>query len=59
MPTTVLWPGHDPRFPIEWADRIDSFFSAVTLRRLPDAGHCSPLQAPADFAAAIAEAPAR
>jgi pimeloyl-ACP methyl ester carboxylesterase len=55
-PTTVLWPGHDPLFPIEWADRIDAFFSAVTLRRLPDAGHFSPLEAPADFAAAIGEA---
>jgi pimeloyl-ACP methyl ester carboxylesterase len=55
-PTTVLWPSHDPLFPIEWADRIDAFFSAVTLRRLPDAGHFSPLEAPADFAAAIGEA---
>jgi pimeloyl-ACP methyl ester carboxylesterase len=56
VPTSVLWPGHDPLFPIEWADRIDAFFSAVTLRRLPGAGHFSPLEAPADFAAAIAEA---
>ncbi|MFZ1993646.1 MAG: alpha/beta hydrolase, partial [Solirubrobacteraceae bacterium] len=56
VPTSVLWPAHDPLFPIEWADRIDGFFSAVTLRRLPDAGHFSPLEAPADFAAAIAEA---
>jgi pimeloyl-ACP methyl ester carboxylesterase len=56
VPTSVLWPAHDPLFPIEWADRIDAFFSAVTLRRLPDAGHFSPLEAPADFAAAIVEA---
>ena len=56
VPTSVLWPAHDPLFPIEWADRIDAFFSAVTLRRLPRAGHFSPLEAPADFAAAIAEA---
>jgi pimeloyl-ACP methyl ester carboxylesterase len=59
VPTTVLWPAHDPLFPIEWADRVDAFFSAVTLRRLPDAGHFSPLEAPADFAAAIAEALSR
>ncbi len=56
VPTTVLWPAHDPLFPIEWADRIDAFFSAVTLHRLPDAGHFSPLEAPAEFAAAIGAA---
>ena len=56
VPTTVLWPAHDPLFPIEWADRIDAFFSAATLHRLPDAGHFSPLEAPDVFAAAIAAA---
>ena len=56
VPTTVLWPAHDPLFPIEWADRIDAFFSAVTLHRLRDAGHFSPLEAPAHFAAAIGTA---
>jgi pimeloyl-ACP methyl ester carboxylesterase len=55
-PTTVLWPGHDPLFPVEWSDRIDAFFSAATVRALPDAGHFSPLEAPAEFAAAIAAA---
>ncbi len=55
-PTTVLWPGHDPLFPMEWSDRIDEFFSAARVRVLPDAGHFSPLEAPAEFAAAIAEA---
>ncbi len=55
-PTTVLWPGHDPLFPVQWSDRIDEFFSAATVRPLPDAGHFSPLEAPAEFAAAIAEA---
>ena len=57
VPTTVLWPAHDPLFPIEWADRIDAFFSA--RRRCtgsPDAGHFSPLEAPAEFAAAIGTA---
>jgi pimeloyl-ACP methyl ester carboxylesterase len=55
-PTTVLWPEHDPLFPLEWADRLDEFFSAVTLRRLPGAGHFSPLEAPDRFAEAIREA---
>jgi pimeloyl-ACP methyl ester carboxylesterase len=55
-PTTVLWPEHDPLFPLEWADRLDEFFSAVTLRRLPGAGHFSPLEAPDRLAEAILEA---
>jgi pimeloyl-ACP methyl ester carboxylesterase len=52
-PTTVLWPAHDPLFPAEWSDRVHAFFSAATLTRLPGAGHFSPLEAPAEFAAAI------
>jgi pimeloyl-ACP methyl ester carboxylesterase len=55
-PTTILWPGHDPLFPLEWSDRIDEFFSAATVRPLPDIGHFSPLEAPAEFAAAISAA---
>jgi pimeloyl-ACP methyl ester carboxylesterase len=55
-PTTVLWPEHDPLFPPQWADRLDEFFSAVTLQRLPDAGHFSPLEASDRFADAIHEA---
>jgi pimeloyl-ACP methyl ester carboxylesterase len=55
-PTTVLWPGQDPLFPLQWSDRVDEFFSAATVRALPAAGHFSPLEAPAEFAAAIAEA---
>lgn len=53
IPTTVLWPGHDPLFPADWSDRLDEFFSAATLRTLPDAGHFSPLEAPVQFAGAI------
>jgi pimeloyl-ACP methyl ester carboxylesterase len=55
-PTTVLWPGHDPLFPVEWSDRVGEFFSAATVRSLPEAGHFSPLEAPAEFAAAITAA---
>jgi pimeloyl-ACP methyl ester carboxylesterase len=59
VPTTILWPEHDPLFPTEWGDRIDEFFSAATVRRLMGVGHFSPLEAPEAFAAAIAEALAR
>jgi pimeloyl-ACP methyl ester carboxylesterase len=53
VPTTVLWPEHDPLFPREWGDRISEFFSAATITDLPGAGHFSPLEAPAAWAAAI------
>jgi pimeloyl-ACP methyl ester carboxylesterase len=53
VPTTVLWPAHDPLFPPEWSDRIDEFFADARLVRLPGAGHFIPLERPAEFAAAI------
>jgi pimeloyl-ACP methyl ester carboxylesterase len=53
VPTTVLWPEHDPLFPREWSDRIGEFFSAARLGRLDGAGHFSPLEAPEAFAAAV------
>jgi pimeloyl-ACP methyl ester carboxylesterase len=56
VPTTVLWPEHDPLFPREWSDRIGEFFAAAELAWLDGAGHFSPLEAPASFAAAIAAA---
>lgn len=52
-PTTVLWPEHDPLFPREWSDRISEFFSDARLQWLDGAGHFSPLEAPAEFAAAV------
>jgi pimeloyl-ACP methyl ester carboxylesterase len=53
VPTTVLWPAHDPLFPLEWSDRIGEFFAAARLIHLPGAGHFTPLESPAEFAAAI------
>jgi pimeloyl-ACP methyl ester carboxylesterase len=53
-PTTVLWPAHDPLFPRAWGDRLDEFFEDVTVTDLPGAGHFSPLEAPAAWAASIA-----
>jgi pimeloyl-ACP methyl ester carboxylesterase len=51
--TTVLWPEHDPLFPLAWSDRIPDFFSDATLHQLEGAGHFSPLEAPQRFASAI------
>ncbi|MGZ4626339.1 MAG: alpha/beta fold hydrolase [Kineosporiaceae bacterium] len=59
QPTTVLWPGHDPLFPVAWSDRIDQFFLRATLTVLPDSGHFSPLEASQAFAAAIRAATGR
>ena len=56
VPSTVLWPEHDPLFPREWSDRIGEFFAAAELSWLEGAGHFSPLEAPGEFAAAIAAA---
>ena len=56
MPTTVLWPEHDPLFPREWSDRIGEFFADPRLTWLDGAGHFSPLEAPGAFAAAVVAA---
>jgi pimeloyl-ACP methyl ester carboxylesterase len=59
VPTTVLWPEHDPLFPPAWGDRLDEFFADVTREDLAGVGHFSPLEAPDRFAAAIGAAAAR
>jgi len=56
VPTTVLWPEHDPLFPREWSDRIGEFFADPRLTWLDGAGHFSPLEAPGAFAAAVVAA---
>jgi pimeloyl-ACP methyl ester carboxylesterase len=56
VPVTVLWPEHDPLFPRQWSDRLGEFFAAAELTWLDGAGHFSPLEAPAPFAAAVTAA---
>ncbi len=53
VPTTALWPEFDPLFPPAWGDRLDEFFADATLTPLPGVGHFVPLEAAAEFAAAI------
>jgi pimeloyl-ACP methyl ester carboxylesterase len=53
VPTTVLWPEHDPLFPSTWSDRLEEFLADVELHVLDDVGHFVPLEAPAAFADAI------
>jgi pimeloyl-ACP methyl ester carboxylesterase len=53
VPTTVLWPEHDPLFPLAWSDRIDEFFADATLQVLGGVGHFVPLEAPETVADAI------
>jgi pimeloyl-ACP methyl ester carboxylesterase len=55
VPTTVLWPSHDPLFPREWSDRLDEFFADVRVEHV-DGGHFLPLERPREFAAALAAA---
>jgi pimeloyl-ACP methyl ester carboxylesterase len=56
VPTTILWPEHDPLFPPAWSDRLDAFFAAVEVEHLAGAGHFTPVEAPEAFAAAIRRA---
>ncbi|HEX2820294.1 MAG TPA: alpha/beta hydrolase [Streptosporangiaceae bacterium] len=56
VPTTVLWPSHDPLFPRAWSNRIEEFFAAATLTLLDGVGHFSPLECADKFAAAITAA---
>jgi pimeloyl-ACP methyl ester carboxylesterase len=56
LPVTVLWPEFDPLFPRAWSDRLDEFFSDLTVRPLDGVGHFTPLEAPAEFAGAIHDA---
>jgi pimeloyl-ACP methyl ester carboxylesterase len=58
IPTTVLWPEHDPLFPREWSDRIGEFFASARLTPLDGVGHFSPREAPRRFAAAVSAAAA-
>ncbi|WP_237771616.1 alpha/beta fold hydrolase [Kribbella sp. ALI-6-A] len=44
--TRVVWPEHDPLFPREWSDRLEEFFSDVTLRFVDGVGHFAPLEYP-------------
>ena len=56
VPTTVLWPSHDPLFPRTWSDRIEEFFADATLTLLDGVGHFSPLECPGTFATAVTAA---
>jgi pimeloyl-ACP methyl ester carboxylesterase len=53
VPTTILWPEHDPLFPPAWSDRLGDFFGDVQVRHLAGAGHFTPVEAPGEFAAAV------
>jgi pimeloyl-ACP methyl ester carboxylesterase len=44
VPTQVIWPGNDPLFPPEWADRLERYFTDVTVRFHDGAGHFMPLE---------------
>jgi pimeloyl-ACP methyl ester carboxylesterase len=53
VPTTVLWPEHDPLFPVAWSDRLEDFFADIELHVLAGVGHFVPLEAPAAVAEAV------
>jgi pimeloyl-ACP methyl ester carboxylesterase len=53
VPATVLWPTHDPLFPVSWSDRLGEFFTDARLTILEGAGHLTPLERPHEFAGAV------
>ena len=55
VPTTMLWGGGDPLFPVEWADGVGEWFTDYELRIVSGAGHFLPLEDPKAFAAAIVD----
>ncbi|WP_224390236.1 alpha/beta fold hydrolase [Pseudonocardia sp. ICBG1293] len=59
VPTTLLWPEHDPLFPRAWSDRVGEFFAEVTVTAVDGVGHFVPVEAPRVFADAVAAAAAR
>ncbi len=56
VPVRVLWQEFDPMFPRAFADRLDEFFTDVTLTWADGAGHFTPLEAPEAFAKLVNEA---
>jgi pimeloyl-ACP methyl ester carboxylesterase len=52
-PAIVLWPEHDPLFQRAWSDRLDEFFADARPRYVDGVGHFVPVEAPAEFAAAV------
>ncbi|MEJ8277595.1 alpha/beta fold hydrolase [Pseudonocardia spirodelae] len=58
VPTTFLWPEHDPLFPRDWSDRVGEFFTDVTVTPVDGVGHFVPVEAPDAVAAAVSAATA-
>ena len=52
-PTAVLWPRCDPLYPTAWADRLEHYFTEVSLQFADGAGHFTPLECPDQFAELI------
>jgi pimeloyl-ACP methyl ester carboxylesterase len=52
----VLCQEHDPVFPREWSDRLDDFFTDVTLPPVDGVGHFTPVECPKVFADLIRSA---
>jgi len=55
MPVRVLWQEFDPTFPRAFSDRLNAFFSDVTITLADGVGHFTPLEAPEAFAALITQ----
>lgn len=46
VPTTMLWPGADPLFPLDWADNLADHFTDARLDVIDGCGHFVPVERP-------------
>lgn len=53
VPTTVLWPEHDPLFPTAWSDRLGETFADHALEHVGGIGHFAPVEYPDRLADAV------
>lgn len=56
LPVRILWQEFDPTFPRRFADRLDAFFTDVTVTAVDGIGHFTPVEAPHEFAALLSSA---
>ncbi|MEW1835637.1 alpha/beta hydrolase [Microbacterium sp. NPDC079995] len=53
VPTTMLWPGADPLFPVEWSDALNDHFVDACLDVIDGCGHFIPVERPDAMVRAI------
>jgi pimeloyl-ACP methyl ester carboxylesterase len=53
--TKVLWGKEDPVMLAAWSDKLEDYFSDISLKKLPGIGHFVPFEAPVEVIEAVIE----